>query len=321
MKMKSKQFWRNKMKKILSAFALIFTIVTMTGCTEPVPPGTIGKIITVNGITPEVYEPGRPTVWGRDRLILIETASELRPAPVSVIMADRRIDEQGNSTHEAGLKMDFLVNIRYRIKTNPSDINAVLSDMSLEGVDRITAKQVYTKYGDMVIGRVSREVLGNYTPEEVLGNLEKINATLDKEVKESLKDSPLVISSVSLGPISLPNVIQERINKNKEVELSEAERRAQQKINLLEKQNEIELARQQAVREKIDAQSLAEQNRILNQSITPEVLELRRLQLEEKRIEMEREVLSQGLSKGNGSVFIPYGAMDNVGANNRMFQK
>jgi len=180
---------------------------------------------------------------------------------------------------------------------------------------------VYQKYGNMVVGRVSREILGSYTPEEVLGNLEAINASLDSKVKEALKNSPLIISSVSLGPISLPKVIQERINKNKEVELSEAEQRSQQKINMLKKRNEIELAKQQAERERIDALSLAKQNEILNDSITPEVLELRRLQLEEKRIEMQREVLAKGLENGNSSVFIPNGSLDTPGASNRMYQK
>lgn len=309
------------MKNVIFVILALFGAFTMTGCTEPVPPGTVGKIITTNGITDEVYEPGRPTVMGRDRLILIETASELRPAPVSVIMADRRVNEKGEETHEPGLKMDFRVNIRYRINTNPSDLNAVLSDMSLEGVNRISAQQVYNKYGNMVVGRVSREVLGNYTPEEVLGNLETINRMLDKEIKDALASSPLIVSSVSLGPISLPNVIQERINKNKNVELSEAEKRAQQKIDLLEKQNEIELARQQAIREEVDARSLANQNDILNKSITPEVLELRRLQIREKEIEMQREVMREGLAKGNSSVFFPYGAIDDVGLNNRTFAK
>ena len=298
-----------------------FALAMLGGCTEPVPPGTVGKIITTSGIAPEVHQPGRPSVWGRDRLILIETSSELRPAHVSVIMADRHTDEHGNMVVEPGLKMDFTINIRYRINTNPNNLNAVLSDMSLDNVDRIGAKQVYQKYGNMVVGRVSREILGSYTPEEVLGNLEAINASLDSKVKEALKNSPLIISSVSLGPISLPKVIQERINKNKEVELSEAEQRSQQKINMLKKRNEIELAKQQAERERIDALSLAKQNEILNDSITPEVLELRRLQLEEKRIEMQREVLAKGLEKGNSSVFIPYGSLDTPGASNRMYQK
>ena len=71
----------------------------------------------------------------------------------------------------------------------------------------------------------------------------------------------------------------------------------------------------------MDARSLANQNSILRQSITPEVLELRRLQLEEKRIEMQREVMSAGLAKGNSSVFIPYGAAETTGASVRMFQK
>lgn len=310
------------MKKIFAVMALVATMFVASGCTSPVPPGTVGKIISPSGITPEVYEPGRPSVWGRDRLILVETASELRAAPVRVVMADRDTNEEtGETTHQIGLEMDFTVNIRYRLNTDPKVINSMLSDMSLEGVDRIGVQQVYQKYGNMVIGQVSREVLGKYTPEEVLGNLETINKTLDREVKGALKSSPLIVSSVSLGPIALPKIITERISANKDTELSEVQKRAQQKINLLQKQNEIELAREQAIREEIEAKSVANQNAILSKSITPEVLELRRLQIKDREIEMQREVMTQGLANGNSSVFIPYGAVNDTGAQMRMYQK
>lgn len=310
------------MKKIFVTFALLATMFVMTGCTEPVPPGTLGKIITTSGITEEVYEPGRPTVWGRDRLVLLETASQLRPAPVRVIMADhQKNSETGEVTQEVGLEMDFTVNIRYRLNNETSVINSMLADMSLQGVNKITATQVYQKYGNMVVGRVSREVLGQYTPEQVLTNLETINDTLDKEIKGALESSPLIVSSVSLGPISLPKIINDRININKDTELSEAQKRTEQRIAMLQKQNEIELSRQEAVKQKIDAQALAEQNRILNASITPEVLRLRELQLQEKRIDMEREVLGEGLKNGGSSVFIPYGQADSTAAQMRMYQK
>ena len=310
------------MKKIFAVMALVATMFAVSGCTSPIPPGNLGKLITSSGITPEVYEPGRPTVWGRDRLILIETASELRKAPVRVVMADRSTnDKTGVVEHQIGLEMDFLVNTRYRLNTDPKVINSMMSDMSLEGVDRISVKQVYQKYGDMVIGQVSREVLGQYTPEEVLGNLETINKTLDRDVKKALASSPLVVSSVSLGPIKLPSIITARVNANKDTELSEAQKRAQQKIDLLEKQNEIELARQQAIREEIEAKSIANQNAILSESITPEVLELRRLQIQDREIEMQREVLTKGLAQGNSSVFIPFGMQNDVGVSNRVFSK
>lgn len=308
--------------KLGFVLATLFTLFTVTGCTQPIPPGYVGKIVSTSGVEPEIYAPGRVTVMPRQRLILIETASEMRAAPVKVIMSDRIATADGEVDSRIGLDMDFIVNIRYRLRSDDRIITAMLNDMRLDSsVSSIGVRQIYEKYGNMVIGRVAREVLGRYSPEEVLDNLPAINAELDSRAKEGLKDSPLLVSEVSLGPITLPPVITERIRLNKDTELSEAQARTEQRIRLLEKQNEIELARQQALREMVDARSLAQQNRELNASITPEVLRLRELQIEERRIEMQREVMRAGLERGNNAIFIPYGALDNPGAQMRMFQK
>lgn len=312
------------MKKLLIVLSLAFMTLFMAGCSSPVPPGYVGKVIGRAGIHPELHETGRVVInpFSRNRLILIETASELRKAEVNVIMADRVQHADGTIEDRIGLDMDFIINIRYRLNANDKVVTAMLRDMKLDAdVHSIGIRQVYQKYGDMVMGRVSREVLSRYAPEQVLPNLVEINEILDAEIKAALEDSPLIVSSVSLGPIDLPKVITDRVRLNKDTELSEAQKRTEQQIALLDKRNEIELARQQAVRERVDAQSLAEQNQILNKSITPEVLRLRELQIEERRIEMQREVLKAGLDKGNSSVFIPYGAINNTGAQMRMFQK
>lgn len=302
--------------KAVCAMMFAAAMVSLTGCTQPVPPGYIGKIITPKGVQPEVYETGRVSVWGRDRLVLIQTASVLRKAPVTVIMNDRYSDKDG--THDRiGLEMNFIINIRYRLNTDKKVITSMMKDMKLDSnVDSIDTSYIYDKYGDMVVGRVSREILGKYTPEEVLQNLPTINKKLFNTIKGSLDASPLIVSSVSLGPVSLPGIITKRINKNKETELSTAEKQAKQKIDMLQKRNETELAKQQAVKDAIDAKSLANQNRILNQSITPEVLELRRLQLQEKQIDMMKQSLTSG---SNNAVFVPYDALGNNGLNNRMF--
>ena len=214
------------MKKLIP-LVIMCAVGLLSGCTEPVPPGYLGKVVTADGVAPEQYGVGRAPAWGRDRLVLIETSSVLRPANVRVIMADRQSFKSSDSdemqAQSIGLAMDFIVNIRYRIGTDNKDaINALLQDMSLSAnVKEIQGELVYEKYGDMVVGRVAREVLGKYTPEEVLGNLVEINQILDSRIKKSLANSPLEISSVSLGPISLPQLITDRIDKNKETELSE----------------------------------------------------------------------------------------------------
>lgn len=306
-----------KMKMPWILFALMFSVFASGCSTSVVPPGYVGKKVSTAGIQPEIVDPGRHFYGFFTRMVLINTSSELQAAKVRVIMADYGANrESGESERRIGLEMDFIVNVRYRIRDKDTMINAMLRDMTLDkGTNQINANQMYEKYGNMVIGRVTREVLGRYTPEEILHNLEAINAALYAGVVDGLDGSPLHVSSVSLGPITLPKVITERVNANKDTELSEAQARAQQQIDLLQKQNEIELARQQAVRERIDAQSLAEQNRILNASITPEVLRLRELQVREREIEMMRTFGT----KGNSTIFIPYGATDTAGASVRMF--
>jgi hypothetical protein len=304
------------MKKILVSLMLV-AMVVVTGCSQTVNPGFVAKKITPSGVQPELYETGKVWVMPRQRLVHVDVSSHLRQAPVEVIMADRGLNDDGEMEQRIGLGMNFLVNIRYRINDDPLTIDAALRDMTLDGnTSSIGGEQFYQKYGNMVVGRVTREVLGRYTPEEVLENLPTINQQLEAGIREGLKTSPIVASSVSLGPITLPRVITERIEQNKNTELSEAQARAQQRIDLLEQRNQIELARQTAVRQEIDAQSLANQNRILAESVTQEVLRLRELQIREREIEMMRE----GLQRGNSTIFIPYGAVDNIGAQNRMFQ-
>jgi len=304
------------MKTFIKTLGLALALVLATGCTQQVPVGNVGKIVSPSGVQAGLYSVGRPTVMPRQQLVLIETASQFNPAFVKVIMTDRVTDKKGNVTTRIGLTMDFIVNLRYRIDATESSINAIMGDMTLDGVGTITAQQVYNKYGNMVVGRASREVLGQYTPEEVLNNLPKINKQLFSSIKKGLAQSPLIVSEASLGPVTLPPVISSRIDKNKEVELSEAEKRADQKIAMLAKTNDKALATQQAAIDLIDAESLAAQNKVLNKSITPEVLELRRMEIQKLQIEMFKEIGG----KGNGStIVLPYEALGSAGAQMKMY--
>lgn len=306
------------MKKLLKALAVTLTLVLFVGCSSQVPPGFVGKKIHTTGVLPEIYETGKHYHSPFTHMVLINTSSELRSANVNVIMADYDVAKNGEQTRRIGLDMDFIVNIRYRIRNNDGVINSMLRDMTLEkGTKSVNVQQIYQKYGNMVIGRVTREVLGAYTPEEVVDNLKAINGEIFRLVKDGLENSPLEVSEVSLGQITLPKVIRDRITANKDTELEEAQAKARQRIDMLERRNQVELARQEAVRQEVDAKSMAAQNKILNQSITPEVLRLRELAIREREIEM-----MGGLAgKGNSTIFIPYGAVDNAGAQYRMFNQ
>ena len=305
------------MKKTFGALIItLMSVLALSGCYQQVNPGQVGKKVTPSGIQEQILETGRHMIWWNQRLISIDVATVLRQAPVNVIMADYGINDSGEVEQRIGLDMDFIVNLRYSLKNDPSTINAMMRDMTLDNrVNNISAEQMYTKYGNMIIGRVTREVLGKYTPEEVLDNLDEINKVLQSRVQSAFQETPLVAHSVSLGPIKLPSVITQRIQTNKDTELSESQARAQQRIDLLERQNQIQLARQRAIQEEVDARSLANQNEILASSTTPEVIRLRELENQRLQIEMMREVAGRN---GN-TIFLPYDAMSSVGAQTRMF--
>lgn len=307
------------MKKLCLIGLLVTLMFTLAGCSDPVPPGYVGKKVGTEGVQPELYPVGRVYMglFNYDRLVLIETASVLRPAPLSVIMADRYVDEDGVEQVRPGAKMEFQLNVRYRVNPDDKVITAALKDMKLNG-KVIGAEDFYAKYGAIAVGQVGREVLGKYTPREVMKNLDAINATLLAELNDELQGTPLILSKAALGPFSLPNAIQSQIDENLRTEESKVKKQAEQEIALLDKQNDIALAEQQAIREEVDARSLANQNDIIKRSITPEVLRLRELQIREREILMMEKALANGK---NNTVFIPYGAVDNPGAQMRMFQK
>lgn len=306
------------MKKLLAA-AILSSALLLGGCTDPVPPGYNGVIVTKDGIKPEIYGQGRVKTLGYDKLVLVQSASELRPAKVDVIMANRTTDKEGNITENLGSTMTFVVNVRYRLSSEPSVVISMLQDMKLDDVSKINTDMVYKKYGNMVVGRVSREVLGKYTPEEVLANLKTINSTIEKELKKSLNSSsPLVVSGASLGPITLPKEITSRIDKNKDAQLSLMTKAITHQKEMLDEANKKAIAEERKAREKIEAESLAQQNTILNASVSNKLIEFRKIQLRELEIEMMREALKTG---SNNTIFIPYGSQDTTAAQMRMYQK
>lgn len=310
------------MKKLLISIILIPTLLILAGCSETVPPGYTGIVVPKEGGISSISSAGRTTAYGYDKLVLIETASKFTPRTVEVRMTDSKVDENGERLGDIGLDMNFIVNVRYRLNSDEATLKALIDDtlLNIDGtVGTISIKDIYDKYGVMVVDRVSREVLGSYTPEEVMLNFKEVNVILDNAIKSELENSPIIISSATLGKVTLPPVIAARINDNYDAELSKTKKSIQQQIALTDEANKAALATQIAKRENEEASSLAAQNEIIGNSLSPELLEFRRIQQRSAEIEMMRESLSNDNNKS--TIFIPYGQMDSVGVQNRMFQK
>ena len=290
-------------------------ISVIIGCTETVPPAHLGKILNPDGYSPEVLTTGRHSVWGRDSLVLLDMSTNVNNQPIGVTMMDYDTDGKPR----AGLEMGFVLSYKYRLKNDTKIINAMFNDIKVNADTGIDSAQILSLYGSAIITTATRDVLSKFTPEEALANRGVVNQKVGLEIVKRLESSPLDISNVVITKMQLPDLIKKRIATNKDRELKLAEEKALQAIEKEKRTNAIALARQDATRDLIIAKSAAKQNIELNKGLTPEVLRLRELRIQEMYAEAVKERMS--VPQAGDTVFMPFAAVGETGANMRMFAK
>ena len=300
---------KNIFKLMIAAIALSMVV----GCAEKVPPGHKGKILGVNGYNAELLGEGRHTVWGRDSLVLLDLTTNRRSLPLKVTMND--FDADGKP--RPGLGMDFVLQFRYRLRDNEKVINTMFHDLKIDPQAGVTAKAVYGMYANAIVETAFRDVLSQFTPEGALANRATVNQKVGAEIQKRLKSNPIEASDIVVTKMVLPKVISDRLiaNKNKELELAEEE--AKQAIALTKRTNGIALARKDAERDFIDAQSASAQNKELNKGLSDKVLELRRLRIAEIYANAFGERIANG-AQGD-TVIMPYEAMSSNAGQMRAF--
>lgn len=282
------------MKKIIGL--LLLTLV-VSGCSfEYVPPATKGKVLTTAGYNPDVLEPGKYTLWGRDKMILLKTNTNTYKESVKVILRDK-------------LTLHADIRFRGRISSGAQVVNAMFNDISAGTDDVVEFNEVYNIYGRMVVRNKAREILSLYTVEDVHKNYARLSNEIAKAIVKGLVGTPIEISDVSLGNIAYPKVVTEAVDAAKERELAIKKEQAQAEIELVKKKNERLLAEANYQIEITKAKAIRDKNKIIGEGVTHELIELRRL-----------EVL-ETMAENKSAVFMPVEAMTGTGAQVRMFAK
>ena len=146
------------------------------------------------------------------------------------------------------------------------------------------------------VREVVRDVVGQYTAEQLPEMRNEIAASIEVKVKESvdqLEGKPVVLESVELRTINLPTKIKDQIERvqiakqdvtiaeqQKEKAKQEAQRAAEVARGEAER-NRIE-AQGEADKIRIEAQEQAKANTLLSRSLTPELLQLEQIKAQLK---------------------------------------
>lgn len=288
--------------------------LALTGCGyERVPPGHKGKVLGPGGYSPELLETGKHWVGWNEQLVLLDLTTNVMRQTIKVTMRD----EDAEGRRIPGLDMAFEVSLRYRLKGDQSIIQTMFNDLKVDPQQGVTAPKVYSIYAAPVVQAVFRDIVGEYTPEEAFANRAVLSRELGEALQARLARSPLEISDVLVVSATLPALIVKRIETNKDRELAIASEQAQQAIELVKRQNAIVLAQKDAERALIDAQAASAQNRELAKGLTPEVLQLRELEIQRLYV----DAIKARMESGSGDmIFMPFEAMQSTGAQMRMFQ-
>jgi regulator of protease activity HflC (stomatin/prohibitin superfamily) len=286
------------MKSITKAVIAAFVGVFLVGCDMVmVPPAHKGKVLTTKGYSPEILEPGKYTLWGRDELVVLQTGTNTYRESVKVIMSD---------------KLTLTADVRFRGRISgvgTKAINAMFNDITHGGDYKVEFNEVYRIYGRMVVRNVTREILSKYTADDVHKNYARLSKEIGASVLDALKGTAVELSDVRLGDIAYPKVITEAVEAAAERNLSIKKQEAQAQIDLTKKKNERLLAEADYQIKVTKAKAERDSNKILGQGITPQLIELRRIEVLEK------------MADNKSAVFMPVEAMSSIGAQTRMFSK
>jgi len=266
----------------------------LSGCNEQVPAGTVGKIMGKNGWQPEIYPPSR--VWIKtaftmtpEKLFLVQTTTQKFVQPIRVLLKDK-------------LTLNAEIVFRGRVSTNPKILNSLFNDMPMND-NIITVSEVYNTYGKMIVLNTAREVISKYNVDEVNKNYARITIELYNAIKPKLKNLPISISDVTIGNIEYPKIVTEAIEKAKQRRMAIEQEQAQVQIELTRAKGREAVAKAEYRIKMLEAKRIRDYNRMIEQGVTPNLLKLRRLEVQEKMID--------AIKNNKNVIYMPLDMMNN----------
>ncbi len=164
--------------------------------------------------------------------------------------------------------LDIKLDVSVRFYPKPSKLPVLHENLGTGYVNKIVIPEVRSS---------TREVIGEYTPEELYSTKRgEIQSAIEEKTRVAFKENHLVLDAVPIRSIILPEKIKQAI---------ERKLTAEQKIQ--EKEYEKRQAQKEAERREIEAKGKAKANEILSKSLTDKVLRDKGIDATERLAESE----------------------------------
>ena len=287
----------------LRSITLILVTLLLAGCNPffgekvEVPPAHIGKVLTKDGYKVDDVYPSRfrldLCVTYCDSLILLEMADRSKTETFKLFMPKDQLN----------MKFD----VRMTVAVNPKKIDEIYEKIAPHK-GKIIFETLYSTYARPIIRDQVRQIMAEYSINEVASNRERISNELYEKVSKSLEDSSLTIKRFGLADVQFPDVI----TKAKEAAAERREQiereKAQFEIQKVQLERALEEAKMTREIEKERAEATREVNNILAKSVTDKFLSYRSLEVLEK------------IAESKNKVFVPMEALGTIGLQQSIFK-
>lgn len=298
------------MKSFITKAALLTAVAFgLSGCIVgekvEVPPASVGMVLGKNGYQGDIVPPSRfrlPVCFlNCDKLVVIEAGDIGKKEAMTVLMPQDNLD--------LGIDVRFTLALSEDKSQILSVFDRVVPTSLPSGNFGTSLEQVYSVYGQSVVRNIVRSTLSEYQISEIAANQAAVSEKLRQEVSNALAKTPLEIKQFGLADIRFPAIITQarEAAQSRKIDIERAEADAQVKIR--EAQARLEVTRAEREADLLAAETISEQNRILAEGVTSEVLRY-----------MELEVLKK-MAQNENTIFFPVDMMDSVGLQNRLFME
>lgn len=240
--MEMPEFPKNGKRVILGVIIGIVLVVVIWKSSLTIGAGEGGVLFKTFGggvYTEKTYSEGFHIIAPWNKMVLYKTRQQKISESMSVLSSN-------------GLGIDVDLDLQFQ------PIHKKLPNLyQQKGIEYVT---------DVVIPAIrsaTREVIGRYTPEEIYASKRQvIQDEILEETKKELEKQFVKVNNVLVRDIGLPTKIKNAI-----------EGKLEQEQQSLEYKFKLEKAQKEAEKVKIEAQGKADANRILNASLTPNILQ------------------------------------------------
>lgn len=270
------------MKKALGGFTtaaiLIFAIIVFLFCTVRIPAGYVGVVYNMNGgISDKTLSQGFHIVAPTQNVTTYSIGIEQ-----SYLTSGNDGDSDSDESFEVpsndgkGLTVDMTFTYRY-------DADRVADTFTrFKGQSGKDVKNSFIKPNIM---SWTKEVTAKYSVIDLLGDkCATLNSELTDYLKQKFEPYGIVIESVSLINIDpdeeTRSAVQKKVNAQQDLELAKIEQQTanvnaekEKEVAITKANQEKETAQINAEAKLIEAQAEAESNRLIAQSLTPELIE------------------------------------------------